>query len=251
MQNKIFNPLLNETFLIRPTNDFKGSIIRPSDYTHPTHALRYADGKWLPDDGQPDLAFVQGVIYYGVKIPDYTNRLWEWSDAELTKSFLPKYLHKHAGSWHYYTINNTPYDDEQYRWDNSNHPNKIAEELASKKVCELNGCGNGVIADIDRECNFDHPKWISNKMIIIKSTMQPLTKPDNPICYLCLNNGRGHLLKALRDYKENLEYEIEDYDNQISKAQSDIYDWERNKQKSLELLDNATKELRDLEEVKE
>lgn len=74
-QNKIFNPLLNKTFLIRPNEAaFNGqSIVRPGDYQHPNQILRYADGQWLPDDGKPDLAFVNGVFYYGVNIPQYTN----------------------------------------------------------------------------------------------------------------------------------------------------------------------------------
>lgn len=168
--------------------------------------------------------------------------IWEWNDKKLTQSFLPEYLWKNAGHWHYYTIDNTPLDD-LYKWDNEEHPNEIAAKSASDKSCKLYSCGNGAMVDIVRE---NEHKFL-NDAIIIKSTMQPLTKPENPICYLCLDNGKGHLLEALKDYKENLEYEIEDYDNQISKAQSNIYDWEHNKKDALESLDEANKELEKLE----
>ncbi len=66
--NNNFNPLLKETFVFRPTNaQREGIVITTSGYKHEGQGLlRYADGKWIPDDGKPDLAFVEGVSAYGV-----------------------------------------------------------------------------------------------------------------------------------------------------------------------------------------
>jgi len=240
MTTKVFNPLLNETFLIRPHNKIYGSTVRPSDYDHSKQGLlRYAGGLWIPDDGEPDLAFVQGVLYYGVDMPDWGNIIWHWNDADLTKSFLPKYLHKFAKSWHTYTVDNTPQDDE-YKWDNRNHPNEIAKRVACDLVCSVHHCANGVCAGITSEDNYPNSvQWIKDKMILIESTMQPLTAPENPVCYLCLDNGKGHLIEALQRYKDDLEYTIEDCEKNISKAQTQIYDYEAE-------LEDANKELPDI-----
>ena len=247
MKNKAFNPLLNETFLIRPNADYKGMIVRPDGYEHPNEILRYAGGKWIPDDGEPDLAFIHGVFYYGVNIPNSTNILWEWSDADLTESFLPKYLHKVAKSWHYYTLDDTPFGDEAYQWDNSNHPNKIAVESASNLVCKLHGCANGVLANILSEGKYkDDIKCIRDKLILIQSTMKPLTMPENPTCYLCKDNGKGHLFQALESYKEDLEYRLEENQESINKAESTIADCEYENEKCQEELKEVNEELNKL-----
>ena len=89
--NNNFNPLLNETFVFRPTDaPIEGTVITTSGFEHKGQGLlRYAEGKWIPDDGEPDIAFVEGVFAYGVSLPYSTNVLWSWRDLDLSRSFLP------------------------------------------------------------------------------------------------------------------------------------------------------------------
>ena len=91
------NPLLKEAFVFRPSDiPIKGIIATTSSYRHNEHTfLRYAEGTWIPDDGEPDLAFAKGVFAYGVFLPHSNNISWSWLDQELSRSFLPEYLHRH------------------------------------------------------------------------------------------------------------------------------------------------------------
>ncbi len=224
---KNFNPLLNETFVFRPFNSCEGRGITATTnkYEHARQGLfRYADGQWLPDDGEYDLAFAQGVFALGVTLPDYSNSVWGWFDMGLTKSWLPEQLHKYARGHHSCTINNTPLSQD-YHWENSHHPNKVAMKSAMDKVCSLCGCANGRGAYLTSE-HKDSVPWLAEKQVLIQSTMQPVLIPENPACYLCLDNGKGHLIEALQNYKEQLESDIEYAEEAKSKAELSMYDSE-------------------------
>ena len=120
MNNNI-NPLLKETFIFRPLADHE-------------NMLRYAGGVWIPDDGQPDMAF----IYYDhapmveyVRMPYYTNILWSWWEVR-----------EHGRLWHYCTTNNQ--DWANYRFEERRqHPNELAGESGMSKCCDLYHCANG------------------------------------------------------------------------------------------------------------
>ncbi|KKL27800.1 hypothetical protein LCGC14_2381550 [marine sediment metagenome] len=239
---KNFNPLLNETFVFRPLNvPVEGMIVTPSDFIPRHGLLRYADGNWIPDDGKPDLAFLEGVIAYGVSLPHSANILWQWEDIDLSRSFLPDedLRRHHARGWHYQTINNTHWQD--YRWGSfgksrDEHPNEIAHKSAMDKCCSLHHLANGRGADltIDNE-------WTRRGFLWIKSTMQPIKPPENPTCFLCLDNGKGHLLDALNLKKSSLEGEIE-------------YSWEHHNKAEIDAIDSkdtaeiAEGQLKDIEE---
>ncbi len=242
-----FNPLLNETFVFRPFNGsgMAGITAIPGGYEHERHSvLRYAEGQWIPDDGEYDLAFVRGVLALGVHLPDYGNSVWSWMDMDLTKSWLPERLHKYANWHHSYNMNNTPFD-QKYHWDNSQHPNKIAMKSAMDKACSLHGCANGNGAYITHEGNRDVP-WLAEKRILILPTMKPVLIPENPTCYLCLDNGKGHLIKALQDYKERLESDIEYGEEAKSKAELELYDSEDIIETSKGKITEVIKELQEL-----
>lgn len=233
-----FNPLLNETFVFRPSDiPMRGIVAIPSGCTHEGHGLlRYADGKWIPDDGEPDLAFVYGAIAYGVSLPHSTNILWSWVDFDLSRSFLPEYLKRyHVKCWHYQTINNTDLGD--CRWDKgrNQHPNEVAHRSAMDKCCSIHGVANGRRVDltIDNE-------WIKHGLLHVKSTMQPIKPPDNPVCFLCLENGKGHLLDALKGKKSNLESDIEYNWELHNKAEIDVIDYK-------DAAENAEEQLKDIE----
>jgi len=224
MDKEAFNPLLKETFVFRPFNNCEGRGITATNdgYRHEEQGiLRYANGEWIPDDGEYDLAFAHGVFAYYVSLPDYCNVIWSWRDLELTRSYLPEYLHKYAKAHHIYTSDNEP----MHQWDNSQHPNKLAGKSAMNKVSSIHGCANGRGAYLCSESPSETP-WLAEKRILIQSTMKPVLIPENPVCYLCLDNGKGHLIEALQDYKEQLECDIEYAQETINKAESDIADSE-------------------------
>lgn len=242
-----FNPLLKETFVFRPFDNCegKGTMAIPHGYIHQGLSLhRYANGTWIPDDGEYDLAFAHGVIAYYVSLPDYCNVIWTWRDLVLTRSYLPEYLHKYAKAHHIHTSDNEP----MHHWDNSQHPNEIAGKSAMDKVSSVHGVANGRGAYLCSETP-DNTPWLKEKRVLVQSTMQPILIPDNPVCYLCLDNGKGHLIEALEDYKEQLECDIEYAEEDISKAESTIADSEYVIYKAKEKLPEVIEELRDLSEV--
>jgi len=218
------NPLLKETFIFRPFNgcEGKGITATTDHYDHQTQGLlRYANGKWIPDDGEYDLAFAHGVFAHYVSLPDYSNVIWTWRDINLTRSYLPEYLHKYAQSHHIYTSDNQP----MRHWDKSQHPNARAGKSAMDKVRAIHHVANGRGAYLCSESPSEIP-WLNEKRMLVQSTMKPVLIPENPICYLCLDNGRGHLVEALQDYKEQLECDIEYAEEDIGKAESTIADSE-------------------------
>jgi hypothetical protein len=244
-----FNPLLKETFVFRPFNGDEGVGVlatpsfQPSGYKHEGQGLlRYADGKWIPDDGEPDLAFVHGVVAFGVRLPSYTNIIWEWLDLELTRSLIPEYLRREVNGWHYMTTNNKAIHDH-YWFDKEKHPNEIAHKSAMDKCCEIHSVANGRGPELwlDNE-------WIKRGLLYVKSTMTKIVAPDNPVCCLCQDNGRGHLLIALQSKKSNLEAEIEFSQEKLSKAESDTYHYQDVIESSQEELVEINDEIKQMEE---
>jgi len=245
MTEQIFNLLLKEIFIFRPFNGCEGNGITVTTYGYKYRGqelLRYANGQWIPDDGEYDLAFAHGVFAYYVSLPNYSNIIWSWRDIELTRTFLPEYLHKYAKAHHLYTTDNLP----MQHWDNDQHPNKIAGDSAMHKVSSIHGCANGRGAYLCSESPSEIP-WLRKKRVLIQSTMQPVEIPETPICYLCLDNGKRHLIEALQDYKEQLESDIEYAQETINKAESDIADSEYIIRKAKEKIPNVTIELQNLE----
>jgi hypothetical protein len=246
MKTDIVNPLLNETFVFRPLHE-------GYDYTR-IQGLRYANGRWIPDDGEYDLAFVISNFAYYVALPQYSNLLWTWSDAPLAKKWLPEYLHRYAESWHSMTIDNTPTSDDyrRYSWeDDDPHPNRVAGRSAMNKACELHHCANGRSIRID-DAQYDTNQWIHANEYIkrgvlkIQRTMQPVTLPIKLECYLCADNGKGHLIQALQDYKDDLGAQIEDNEQQINKAETTIYDCEYENEQARKKLPTIIAELNNL-----
>lgn len=217
------NPILDEIFLFRPSAvPVEGTVIATSGYEHKGHGLlRYADGRWIPDDGEPDLAFVEGVIAFGVHLPHSTNIIWQWRDLELSRQFVSPELHRNVTGWHYQTINSTRWQDNQWDYkERDEHPNGIAFKSAMDTCCSFHGCANGRGPDLTQM----NP-WIERGLLMVKSTMQIIKPPDNPVCYLCLDNGKGHLLEALISKESDLEAEIEDCWRLHNKAELDAYDY--------------------------
>ena len=214
MNNKI-NPLLKETFIFRP--------LKQHD-----NMLRYAEGSWIPDDGQPDMAFVYyddfPAVEY-VNIPYNTNILWEWSELVDRKAV-----------WHYCTTNNRDWGDYRFE-ERDRHPNEIADRSGFDKCCSLYHCANGRSISLTSDNDY-----IKLGRLIIQSTGKPVTKPDNIVCFLCLNDGYGHQLRTLQSKKAQLEGDKEHYEREIQNHEAALYD-------TMQGLDRTKRELGELEQA--
>jgi len=203
-------------------------VFRPNKPYVPT--LRYADGKWLPDNGQPDLAFIDDrdapfALY--VEIPNYDGILWSWVTKE------------HGWLWHYYV------KDSQIGWGNripdkirDQHPNRIACKSAMDYLCKGHGCANG------RDSNPHNAEDFGD--IWIKDTMEKVLPPRAPICYLCMDNNRGHRiqksLEAVRKTRSELDYSVDDY----VKTEARLYDLEHEIKSNRESLHDKALALKEI-----
>jgi len=144
--------------------------------------LRYADGRWISDDGKPDLAFVG---YDGcptalhVEIPS-SNLLWMWRD----KNYC----------WHYM------YEGHDRRSVKvGNHPNVIAERASMDKCCEIYSVANGSGPAPFSEENIE--RWIrEGKIWVLRNgKLIPFKKPKLIECTLCLT-GQHDVEMVEREY---------------------------------------------------
>lgn len=225
------NNLLKESFVFRPDVHTLHGIVVTTNHMGDLPLLRYADGKWIPDDGEYDLAFVKGVFAYGISLPQHSNLLWAWQDREATlKWFNSKALQRIAYDWHYYTVNSEKLIDWEER---DEHPNEIAYRSAMDKCCSINSCANGRTIDLFHSDNHNQ------NIAYVKGTMEPIIKPNEPICYKCLNNGKLHILETMERYKDNLEGNLEELKERKNKAELDVYDCEHD-------INNTEEELKDI-----
>jgi len=178
------NPALEKTYVIRPLMEERTW-------------LRYDDGKWSEDDGEPDLAFVTsdpGIPYFlYVGMPYYEGILWAWQDN---------------GVWHYAV------EDPAQGWGKpwpgkEEHPNEIADHQAANKCGAMWHCGNGIGPHIN-----SRNEWIDQGKLWVRETMEVVVMPTGLECYLCANDKLGHrrkdLKEALRTKRLDLELLTED-----------------------------------------
>ena len=135
------------------------------------NCLRYADGKWVEDDGKPDLAFIgldaKGIpIAVHVEIP-YKNILWQWRSNQV---------------WH------CMFDGHVEKWleNRDNHPNVIAGEKAMEKCAELYSVANGRPVLI-----YMMSPWIEKgKLWRIEDDgrLTPVKPPEKIECTLCIKH---------------------------------------------------------------
>ena len=103
--------------------------------------LRYSEGKWIPDDGEFDLAFIsiRKPFAYGVSLRSRENILWsfcrnmDWG-AKIIEH--PRYK-----AWHYMLREGERKWGDF--WEKRRHPNEIAMWSAMDKSCTLFSCANG------------------------------------------------------------------------------------------------------------
>jgi hypothetical protein len=106
--------------------------------------LRYADGQWIPDDGEFDIAFISAggfgpPMALSVKPQYRPGILWSYLKGHWTSNGPAS--HPRRNPWHYMLRDgHTQWGDS---WDRDRHPNVVAGEAASRECCNRYRCANG------------------------------------------------------------------------------------------------------------
>ena len=143
--------------------------------------LRYAEGKWIEDDGEFDIAFASGKTYcgapYGIYLgmPSYNNLLWsyvyhgQWGDTIEE--------HPQGNAWHYMTSDGKKWSGY---WEELIHPNVIVQDKATNKCYEIHRCANGG----GPEFRINDP-YIKAGLVRIKETEEIVKFPEIFKCCYC------------------------------------------------------------------
>jgi hypothetical protein len=114
---------------------------RPLPQNMVGQVYRYAEGKWIEDDGEYDLAFAMpnDCMAYYVNLPYKTNLRWSWNGGNYSKH--PQYSDGYRNPWHYELKNCSKHF---MSWkERDQHPNEVAGRSAMNFVCNLRRCANG------------------------------------------------------------------------------------------------------------
>lgn len=103
---------------------------------------RYANGRWIDDDGEYDLAFVEldKFMAYEVFLPYYENIRWSWCKDGDWGTNVSK--HPSGNAWHYMLAKNEKYWGEHWQKRDA-HPNIVAGNAAMSFCSSQKGCANG------------------------------------------------------------------------------------------------------------
>jgi hypothetical protein len=150
--------------------------------------LRYNAGKWTPDDGEYDLAFIYNNICLMVELPYQKNIIWSWYDTHWGAT-EPR--HPRRNAWHYALREGAT--DWGGDWRSYAHPNRRAGDSGMNKAADLHGYANG------RHIEFKPPsQHIMAGLVRERETGKLLTIPTDIHCCFCGDEYRheSHLKNA-------------------------------------------------------
>lgn len=148
---------------------------RPIVFRNYGTLYRYADGKWLEDDGEYDIAFYGDSIAYGVQLPYRSNILWSWLTRHWSSD---EPLHRHGNPWHYALREGT--DEWGRSWGRDGHPNTQAHDAAVKACCSQFRCANGQ----GPQFHLDDP-YMTRGLVRERDTKHVVVPPTKPECMYC------------------------------------------------------------------
>lgn len=170
--------------MLHPVYEFRPlpSVLRPGFETY-----RFADGKWIPDDGEYDLAFVTHNVCWMVELPYQRNIIWQWLNGHWTDN---ERRHPKSNPWHYMLRDGeTTWGGP---WDRDSHPNTIAGRSGMNFACAAHRCANG------RHVEFKlSDKHIAAGLVRERVTGLILTFPEHPHCMYCDDDGSIPLARSL------------------------------------------------------
>lgn len=139
--------------------------------------LRYADGAWIPNDGEYDIAFI-GVtdpicVYVEHGYQRNINFGWftrHWSAYE------PR--HPRGNAWHY-SLNEgaTEWGGD---WGRKRHENYLVSRKGMAKVCSAMGCANGRGISLTNK-----DPHVEAGLVRDRETKAVFKYPSTPVCMYC------------------------------------------------------------------
>ena len=139
---------------------------------------RYADGAWVPDDGEYDLAFASvafGSLCLYVEHPYPANLRWSWLTTDWRGSIAE---HPRGNPWHYALCDGASEFGKD--WGRDRHPNSLAGRSGMNWACAQASCASG------RHVEF-HPfdPHIRAGLVRDRETKAILVPPDDLRCVYC------------------------------------------------------------------
>lgn len=139
---------------------------------------RYADGKWIIDDGEYDIAFAlpRKSIAFGFDVPSRENTIWSW--AKNGAWWANVLTHPRGNAWHYMLREG---EREWGKcWPKYAHINYKAKEKAMKFVLSKgsSSCGTGP------EFHINDP-YIAQGLVRVRETKEIVVFPDIFDCMYC------------------------------------------------------------------
>lgn len=141
--------------------------------------VRYADGQWLPDDGEYDIAWASMI--YGppyalyVDLPYQRNIVWSWYD---TSWGATEPRHPRGNAWHYMLREGTKTWGGD--WKREQHPNVIAGRTAMDWVASQKSCANGIGARFS-----DRDDYIKAGLVRERESKRVVAPPSPRVCMYC------------------------------------------------------------------
>ncbi len=183
--SEFFDP--QDTFELRPPEGFFRGEVR-----------RYADGEWLPDDGEWDVAFIGmanaaedgtgNAFTYPCCLmyepPYYKNITWRWLTTHWGSHIEG---HPQGNPWHYSLRPGATEWGESIP--HGSHPNYIAGREGMSKMSAEHSCSNGRHAEFRAGNDIIEAgllRRVSDKAVVVV--------PDEPECMYC---GQAWLPSAL------------------------------------------------------
>lgn len=152
---------------------------RPIEHHMRGTVLRYADGDWIPDDGEWDVAFITygmgAPLGLGVHLPQQRNIVWSGLTSHWS-AHNP--AHPRGNAWHYMLRGGETQWGGQ--WLRDHHPNERAARAAMSKCCAINGCANGSGPEFQ-----DGNPYIVAGLVRERDTKAVVRRPAHRQCMYC------------------------------------------------------------------
>lgn len=142
---------------------------------------RYADGQWVPDDGEWDLAFMiigpDGPLVLGVDLPYQKNIIWKGLTSHWSAQNVD---HPRCNPWHYMLRDGETEWGGPWSRERDAHPNSRAYEAGMRRCCSLRGSASGTGPKFDVR-----DPYILAELLRERESREIVVPPARPVCMYC------------------------------------------------------------------
>lgn len=150
----------------------------PKSYAN---VIRYAEGQWIEDDGEWDLAFVGkedgAPMAFGFQPPFRENILWAGCTDKNWGAHIKN--HPSGNAWHY-MLRPKKKTWGNGDWGSRNHINSRVFDSAMNKCSAMNGCANGRGPELRW-----HDTYLLEGLLREKETKRVVVLPAEFVCMYC------------------------------------------------------------------